>query len=233
MQENQTSVTPTIDSPQPTILQSNDQKPKVNNFLVGLLSILLILATLIAGYFAYQTQQLVKELQMMKSESKQTPEPTLEPVATPDPTEQWEVYDNEENGYTIKFPSESYIRLACEDEELTATVRLETDTRQSPIEMGSCNRGGKYELETKTYSSIQPEPEESKYYLVEKREVLIDGNKGNLYIHTFTNIEDGPYAKWYVLARINKDNKTYEVSFSDKQNLDLFNQILSTFKFTN
>ena len=53
-------------------------QPKQNNFLVVLLSILLMLSVVIAGFFAYQTQKLVKELTILKTE------PTL--VGTVEPT---------------------------------------------------------------------------------------------------------------------------------------------------
>lgn len=72
MQENnliQTPVTPVITSQ--------------SNFLVILLSILLFISVLIAGFFAYQTQKLVKEL---RNTAVATIEPTAEPVATSSPS---------------------------------------------------------------------------------------------------------------------------------------------------
>ncbi|MEK7168480.1 MAG: hypothetical protein AAB778_00535 [Patescibacteria group bacterium] len=75
---------PIANSPQTTVTQPStvDSRPKANNFLVVLLSVLLFISVAIAGFFAYQTQKLIKELRMMSNESKQTVEPTLEPVIT-------------------------------------------------------------------------------------------------------------------------------------------------------
>ena len=40
---------------------------KNNNFLIYLLSILLLISVLIAGFFAYQTQKLVKEITKLET----------------------------------------------------------------------------------------------------------------------------------------------------------------------
>lgn len=241
--ENQiTQETTSIQTPT-TQVEGNElvktETPKQNNFLVVLLSLLLIASVIIAGFFAYQTQKLVKELTIIRDEptislsTESTPEPTIESIATPDPTADWETYVNTENGYSIKFPSESYIRLMCEGEELTVSVRTASDDRKSPVGPLPCNRGSKFDIEAKTYLTIQSEPQEDQYYKIEKKNLLMGGIEGKLYIYTFTNIEEGPYPKWYAIARVNKKNKTYEVYFGNKEKLDLFNQILSTFKFIN
>lgn len=59
------------------------EPPKQSNFLVILLSVLLLLSVSIAGFFAYQTQKLVKELTILKTESIPTPEVTMEPTTEP------------------------------------------------------------------------------------------------------------------------------------------------------
>ena len=102
---------PTVDSPQTTAVQTVDQKPSTNSFLVILLSVLLLLSVIIAGFFAYQTQKLVKELTMLKTEPIPTPEvtmePTTEPVATDssevDPTANWKTYINKD--FSFKYPN--------------------------------------------------------------------------------------------------------------------------------
>lgn len=115
MQEN--NPTPVVNSPQITEVQSvlmpNDQQPKTNNFLVILLSVLLFVSVSIAGFFAFQTQKLVKELTALKSEEKvvavATEIPTTEPVATDsttvDPTADWKTYTNIAYKYSISYPS--------------------------------------------------------------------------------------------------------------------------------
>lgn len=77
MQENQEPVTQVNQLPSlPT------QAGKSNNFLIILLSILLIISVVIAGFFAYQTQQLVKQLTVYRLQPTQT----STPIATTEPT---------------------------------------------------------------------------------------------------------------------------------------------------
>lgn len=79
------------------------EQPKQNNFLVILLSVLLFLSVSIAGFFAYQTQMLVKELTSMKATS--TPISTEEPKD--DPMADWKTYTNEK--FSFKYPGTSSI----------------------------------------------------------------------------------------------------------------------------
>ncbi|HCR35906.1 hypothetical protein A2130_00070 [Candidatus Woesebacteria bacterium GWC2_33_12] len=73
-----------------------------STFLVTLLSILLLLSCIIAGFFAYQTQKLVKELTTYNVQV----EPTPEAITTPDPTADWKIYINEKYGFSFKYPTE-------------------------------------------------------------------------------------------------------------------------------
>ncbi len=87
-------------------------EPKGNNFLVILLSTLLFISLAIAGFFAFQTQKLVGELTLLKTQS--TPiastESIAEPVATnssmiSDPTSDWKVFNNIKGGAVYKYPN--------------------------------------------------------------------------------------------------------------------------------
>ena len=86
------------------------QAGKKNNFLTVLLSVLLLISCLIAGFFAYQTQKLAKELSEFKNQNPVTPNPEPEstfPMYTEPslvPTENWKTYTNKELGFTIKYP---------------------------------------------------------------------------------------------------------------------------------
>ncbi|MFZ3301558.1 MAG: hypothetical protein WA152_02485 [Microgenomates group bacterium] len=72
---------------------------KQSSFLVTLLSVLLLLSCIIAGFFAWQTQQLVKELTNKQIETN----PTTEPTPTSDSTENWRSYTNEKLGFSFKL----------------------------------------------------------------------------------------------------------------------------------
>lgn len=106
----------TINSTQPTTIV----EPSVNrsSFLVILLSILLIISCLIAGFFAWKTQQLVSKLRVMSNESKPTTIATASP--TPDPTADWKTYTDTKLGYSIQYPYE----LAENNNPIVSQVNL-------------------------------------------------------------------------------------------------------------
>lgn len=94
MQENQIPVAPVV-TPQVVI-----EQPKQSNFLVILLSVLLFISVSIAGFFAFQTQKLVKELNLVKV----TPTPITMVEPTIDPTADWKTYTNTKIGFTMRYP---------------------------------------------------------------------------------------------------------------------------------
>ncbi len=108
MQENNLAVTPEVTPP---VLA---EQPKQSNFLTILLSVLLVVSISIAGFFAYQTQRLVKELRVMSGELEQKTEmisePTAESVATEgseiDQTASWKMYNNSLFQFSFRYPKE-------------------------------------------------------------------------------------------------------------------------------
>lgn len=91
---------------------------KQSSFIVILLSSLLIISCLIAGFFAWKTQQLVKELRTMNNDLKPTPVAAATP--TPDPTADWKTYTDTKLGYSIQYPYE----LAENNNPIVSQVNL-------------------------------------------------------------------------------------------------------------
>jgi len=220
-------------------LQSVESSPLINspkpNWIYIILSTLITVLLGLIIFLFLQNQQLKKlSINQQLSQTVQPVSPTPKTVSSitvpTDETADWEIYTNNENGYLIKFPQSDFTRLGCIGEELTAE-KYGSNNRSSPMTMISCERDSRYDLETKTYTSIQVEPEETKYYNIVKKDIQLGGVSGKLYVYTFTNIEDGPFPKWFATAKVNKNNKTYEIYLGDKSKLYLFDQILSTFKF--
>lgn len=90
------------------------QKP--NSFLITLLSILLLISCLIAGFFAWQTQNLVKELNKIRSVST----PTSTPIWSPEPLEVEEVLlpITNINGCSTLYPNTKYQLILPENWKL-------------------------------------------------------------------------------------------------------------------
>jgi len=104
------NITTNTQTPTPQIEPAQKMEtaePKKNSsFLVILLSILLIISVLIAGFFAYQTQNLVKEI--TKLQVIPTPITSTEPIPTTDPTTDWKVHIFSKIGLSIALPEKWY-----------------------------------------------------------------------------------------------------------------------------
>lgn len=92
-------------------------EPKQKNFLISLLSILLLISVLIAGIFAYQTQKFVKELQSIRNERLTISTPVA--TQTSDPTTDWETYTGQ--NFLFKYPT----GLSLEKTENKIIVRID------------------------------------------------------------------------------------------------------------
>ncbi|MFZ3301702.1 MAG: hypothetical protein WA152_03255 [Microgenomates group bacterium] len=120
MQENNPIPTPEVTTP--VIVD----QPKQSNFLIILLSILLLISIAISGFFAYQTQELVKELNKLKPIEKTVTEDISEPVATEsseiDPTADWKTYENKQLGFSLRMPDNWNASLETKTETIDSSV---------------------------------------------------------------------------------------------------------------
>ena len=223
--DNKTPNMPIVDSP-----QSTEAQPSANRFLVILLSILLVISVSIAGFFAYQTQVLVKELTL----SKVTPtpvsmvEPTSEPVVA-DPTADWKMYQSTDLGFTFKYPKyftisqEGWSRIGTNNRgnwvlnlhSENPKVDFLIDYRENPVTAG----GAKI---TTVEQSIQG-VEYSKTTFLGYPAVLFESTGIGGMESKNINVLKGN-TLWHIYI-LNWDGKP--------ESFALFDQILSTFKFTN
>jgi hypothetical protein len=205
-------------------------EPKGNNFLVILLSILLFISVVIAGFFAYQTQNLVKELSLRDDRSNvdtstiEITPPTISPMSTSNPAidsvANWKTYINNSSNYQIKYPTtwkavNFGLMEAKPADTDTKNVRLSYQPDISKTEMGlSIEESGvvmasqdiKFD-KTKTIGT----------------EVAKCGTTSDL-MTTFC---------WLTVSRQSKF-LTFTISnYQDSEVNKTIDQILSTFKFTN
>lgn len=240
MQENNPIQTPVAPVVAPQVVA---EQPKQSNFLVILLSVLLLLSILIAGFFAYQTQKLVKELTVLKNEPTPTAiakvEPTSDPGLEPEPvpleilTKDWKMYTHQM--FTIKLPSDWSTTDTKNPIQFLNYV-------QSPKDGGSFNLStdkGKVKVEiyqNNTTDSLEKYVSQQKSNAIETRgeeinwqetKAMVDGKEA-IRVKT-TN----PGFTYYV--KDVSSNTIFSIAFTlDFDNYDkLSDQILSTFKFTN
>jgi hypothetical protein len=75
-------------------------EPKQNNSVVTILSVLLLISVFIAGFFAYRTQSLVKEITKLRT----PPVPVITATPTPDPTTDWKTYTDDTLNISFQYP---------------------------------------------------------------------------------------------------------------------------------
>ncbi len=155
-------------------------------------------------------------------------------------TANWKTYKNTEHNYSIKYPVDKLVRVICPEEQLILIPR-NTET-QEEIEFETCDRDSRYSIEVTTdlikSSHYKPTLEMMKYkepnpneYLKEK---IIIGSKTPATKYSFVKSEkeDSPRPQWSVEIFAENKDKVYNFYLSNKNLEDIFNQILSTFEFT-
>ena len=145
--------------------------PKQPNFLITLLSILLLISCLIAGFFAYQTQKLVKELTVYNLQSEETPIAT----SSPDPVVDWKAYTNSELVFSFKIaPILKYPEVIVPSQSNSFSNR---EGISSPLELTE----GDILLESTVYTNIDETS-------LKKVEVALSSNTGDILDQPFQPI---------------------------------------------
>ena len=194
------------------IVETPQTASKKNNFLVSLLSILLLLACIIAGFFAYQTQNLVKEITKIKN--REIPNPTATP--TIDPVSNWPTYTNDDYHFLVKYnPDFSPDEIPDKAKQSTLIGFGTYKNNGFDIEVLKSNKIEFYE--NKLIGDITES--------IDKKETIkVDGvNATKLTYKAIVVIDKMDFSK----VIIKKDNFDYLITALS----DDINQIISTFKF--
>lgn len=219
---------PAIPQPQTPQQTAPVQAVKQSNFLVILLSFLLLISVLVAGFFAYQTQQLVKQLTAYSVQKTQTPTPISSPEPTVDPTASWKTYTGKI--FSFKYPDNMNIRRqdiqdADNPKNIGDLVELSNDIYKLQVSSDFAGGwGGSVCLVTKD-QKIDGHDSQLLYFRAAKpgtEECL------NYYIDLVALVENQKFTHPYpVLIELRTQIDNGDVDSK------LFDQILSTFKFTN
>lgn len=145
-------------------------------------------------------------------------------------TSTWKTYTDPENNYSIGYPDYIYKSKSCIGEEL---LLIDVNSELSTT-LSACNRDWPYELEIRVSDKPFSEEISNQYYSVTQKVITLDQNPATMY--TATQIKEyGPDSPqgllWYIKVHFAQNNKYYEIFFKDHENLNVFNQVLSTIKF--
>lgn len=230
MPEENVTPNPTPVTPTPNTL------PKKSNKLVWILIGIIILLLLGGGgYLLFSNQE----------DEEQTPTPTptvvtstLAPTAsasatpTVDPTASWTLYTNSTNGYSVKYPPESFVRRLCPDEELLLQVRTPTSKDDTKV-AETCGRGGRFDVEVVTLKTPKEEPKTDETFTVTKSTVTVGGVSARKYVSVLNPGVDCPCPAWATEVYADYKGMKYLLAFGSKDKAALYDQILTTFKFLN
>lgn len=210
----------------PIIPQPQEQAPIPSpkhfinkKFMVTFVILMLFGSGAYAGIWYWGNQQLTQEVV-----------PTFTPRI--DETADWKIYTNTQYGFEFKYPNQIYISEAGaifkeyqgpSGEKRWLWIGVAKATQKEKVDLEGRNLGDKY-----------------KTGLVDNTIILIGGNKAEESIivnYPATDeylITAGFFDKNSNLIYLNLeiDGNTIEVAKGDIKNINLFNQILSTFKFT-
>lgn len=204
-----------------------------------LLVILLILIVSVGGYMLGAKRNKTAQNQPL-------PTPIIHPSPAPlpskasategvDETANWKTYTNSKHAYLIRYPNDIFVRTICPNKELILEHGMPNEARDS-IEVPACGgRGGRFAIEIVTYDSQKGEKPYFDYsdYSVAEEEVIVTGIKTKKSTYSFVDKEDPESSDWFSRVLVLKGTKTYEITFGDKDFIQTFDQILSTFQFTN
>ncbi|HCR35909.1 hypothetical protein A2130_00085 [Candidatus Woesebacteria bacterium GWC2_33_12] len=223
--------------PESTTTNLQSQSTKSNSLLIALLSILLLLSCIIAGFFVYQTQNLVKEITKLRnSASTNSPTPWIQPEST---LVDFKYPLSDSDGYmpvmyTMRIPQNYnlYGPMTC------SNVRVKWmnlvfgrqfkngSTAEIDIYFTEFRNNIKQTLENFISEFSDPCPPEIKKFTYSNTDKIIinDINAYKIILNEYT----------YNFLKSPKTNQIYVMKYKNDvdKTTELFDQILSTFKFT-
>ncbi|MFZ2202779.1 MAG: hypothetical protein WAV56_05315 [Microgenomates group bacterium] len=218
--DNQTPpVTPPL-PPQPAVVPPPVKKSPLLVLVGSLLAILLAAS----GLLAYQNMRLQQQIATLQAQP--TPTPLLTPTPTIDPTANWKVITRK--NWSFRVPN-IWSYLECNDELLFVGPSISKDQTGecafdfSPgiIEVVRATGDSDRSIPTNTDLAFDP-------YVSEKSEPILDGRKA---IKQQETIKDGQGAGTRIYVYVNQPDYMDIIILHDTTQKEVFDQILSTFKF--
>lgn len=219
MQENIPSATnPIPETPIPSVdpIVPKSSKP----ILLYLLSFTTILACFTAGFFIWQNQKLVKNFR----NSLATPTIVPSPTPSPDPTADWITYKNAKYGFEIKYPNGWKV---C---NLPNDSGIMLNPTENPLLCSDTGPTGAIAIYVLTNTTVKKHINGLTIPGYGRKFNKLDTTNNNFEMYESTNTSDDTHNSIHAYASFDKNLLLIELG--DKKDLDIFELILSTFKFT-
>ncbi len=194
---------------------SNPPTPKSNKkslILVGV-AVLLVAGVVGGGYFLWSRSQ--------NQTIQSSPTPSAE--STLDSTADWKTYTDDKRGFLLKYPTD-FIISECKNGfhlfELSSKFKSSEFCETPPI--------GAISLDY-SKSQLTTGFEKSEEYKVTETSITIDGIKAQKQV--VEKLKDAPGPDYAVYVLFSNKDYFYNITLRDQYAEDIYNQILSTFKF--
>ena len=246
-------------SSQPQVTQPPETQPKVEDkqpvevkpkkeLLIPILLILLLIVFGITAYLGYQYYQSTKQLDTTTNEIQPSSLPTDESTSIPDPTTDWKIFSNTKYGYQFKYPDNWEVNRGpgeSSDEELGKTRNIHIYSGRSTELSKPSDIGLSFSIDTnqlhqkgdeKLCNTLEDCITKSTGHFPKELERTEESFQGNKAIRIIFRRDTSLYYQVfsYLFVIIGDDFYDFEMIVQNgdfKDHKDLFDQILSTFKF--
>lgn len=180
---------------------------------------ILVLLSLAIAFLFYQNWQLKQTVNRLYQSLASNPTPPqMVSLPTPDPTADWKTYTNSEIGISLKYPSDYKIS----EQKITTGISIQLKNKENTIYIGE----GLFGSDNKPFNT---------------EEIIIDGKKLNKYSYKY-ELNNTTESIEQIVVQLSEETPEFYIrtvswysqpprrALSQKE-IELFDQILSTFKF--
>ncbi len=209
-------------------VEDNSSKPKITLHKLVTLALVAVLIPLLVFVI---TQQLSQPQYFSYTNLGKTSSHSAQ--ASSMDTSSWKTYTNAENKYSIKYPSDQFVRLNCPNEGLDLTPRTASNTNTNEnVLLPTCGRDGRFDIEVQAYDTSPQIPADGKDYSVKRSVITVAGIDSDRYIIKVKPECKGFCGPEWIEEVVLFSDKKYYVFYSTKENnQEIFDTMLSTFKF--
>ncbi len=219
--------------------QSNQQnQPKKTSPVIWV--VFVILAVLIIGgfgWYAYSTMQPEEEVVITPTKkSTPTATSTVSPTPTADKTADWRVYTNKKYGYSIKYPSDWIIKTSGND-ILVQNKKGDIYASNEGVESGNKVKGSFITISSANKDNSQTLENYLKSVFYENDNAVFE----KITINTYSGLKLKDLDEIWpgdIMIHVNNDNQVVSLTLNISDDSEttastnIFNKMLSTFKFT-
>ena len=201
-------------------------KSSNSNITIISMALFVLMSLVVVGFLYYQNQQLKSMLA-----SYQVPVVSPTPTATTDPTADWKTYINEKGKFTFKYPDDVTIE---NQKNISNTVGIGiTDTVKAFNSSGGSS-GIPYFINIEYNQPLNKNSTTPDGLKIDnQQEINVDGKVATQYVYEVTKLQVGfDVGDKTENIFIKNNSNSILIQLTDYTKLTLFNQILSTFKFT-